>query len=160
MYCSSLEHSLEKVAEKVSFSRDFTLRSEIMTKTKVISLDDDLWTLASKKNNFSQWVSEQLKKEVEGKKIISQAFSLVSDELVKQKSESEQRLSNAQNAWDDCKEKDKQLARLVYERTRLRVGGKVVISKYAPALESCIDEFYHMLGASTPSPDPTPKEMI
>lgn len=129
-----------------------------MTKTKVISLDDDLHELASKKDNFSQWVSEQLKKEAEGKKIVSQAFSLVADELVKQKSQKEERLSNAQNAWEDCKAKDKQLARLVYERTRLRVGGKVTISTNAPALEFCIAEFYRMLGVMTPSPDPTPKE--
>lgn len=128
----------------------------------MITLDDAAWELAAKKDNFSQWVSEQLKKEDGGKKIVSQAFSLVADELAKQKSQKEERLSNAQNAWEDCKAKDKQLARLVYERTRLRVGGKVTISTNAPALEFCIAEFYRMMPVllrhRTPSPDPTPKE--
>lgn len=129
-----------------------------MTKTKMISLDDDVWELASKKNNFSQWVSEQLKKELDGKKIVSQAFSLVSDELIKQKMEKDLRLRNAQNAWEDCKAKDKQLSRLIYERARLRVGGKVIISNHAPALEFCIEEFWKAYGALSPSPGPTPQE--
>lgn len=129
-----------------------------MTKTKMISLDDEVWALASKKKNFSEWVSECLKKENEGKKIISQAYEKVADELGKQKSEKETRLRNAQDTWDRCKKEEPQLARMVYQRVHAKMGGKVIIFVNAPALEYCIGEFRRMQAHLTPSPDPTPKE--